>query len=146
MSWLVDVVKLRCTALLARVIYNQIPKSEDSLRNTGRNGYVLDLGQRYVSGFACNQPRVYLKLGISQCVPNHVPLDVEIGRNQQERERQGNRNVCRYIDKGEQEHERDGTHHSECIAELDKDHSRPHREDSSLELINPARLQSQVGL
>ena len=58
MAGLADVVKDRGAAELAGIVDQQIAKAEESLRNAGGNGDVLNLGERDVSSGARNQTRI----------------------------------------------------------------------------------------
>lgn len=43
MAGVTDVVKHRSAAHLAGIVHNQIAEAQDSLRNAGRDGHILDL-------------------------------------------------------------------------------------------------------
>ena len=57
---LADVMQDGAAAQLAGIVYQQIAKAEYSLRNTGGNRDVLNLGERDVPGGARYQTRINL--------------------------------------------------------------------------------------
>src|ERR1700754_2492120 len=100
-AWLADVVHHGRATDLAGVVDDDVAEAEQSLRNTGGYGYVLDLTQGDVSCCAGDQSGVDLKLCVGDCVANHVSPDVVVTRNQQQRECERDRDRRGYTEAGE---------------------------------------------
>ena len=83
MAGLADVVHDDRAADLAGVVDDDVAKTHDPLRNRGRDGYILDLAQRDVFRFPCDQAFVDLEFRVGDCVPNHIATDVVVSRDQQ---------------------------------------------------------------
>ena len=77
-----NIMQDRGTAKLARIVYQQIAKAEQSLRDAGGDCDVLNFCERDVSSCASNQAGIDFNLGVSQRVAHEVPFDVVIGWNQ----------------------------------------------------------------
>ena len=60
MAGLADVMQDGRAADFAGIVYQQIAKTEYTLRNTGGNSDVLNLGERDVPSGACNQTGIDL--------------------------------------------------------------------------------------
>ena len=88
MARFTNVVKNRGSAQFAGVVDEHVAKTEDSLRNTGRNGDVLNLAEWNITGSAGDQTGINLNFSVSQRIPDHVSSQVVKGRNQKERQRQ----------------------------------------------------------
>ena len=82
MAGLVNVVHHDGAAHFARVIHNQVTKSQQALRNAGRNGHILNLAEWDVTSGSRHQAGVDLHLGVGQGVANHVALEMEVSGNQ----------------------------------------------------------------
>lgn len=78
-----NVVKDGDSSCVAGVVDDEIAKPEDSLRNAGRNGDVLNLAEGNIARRAGNQARVDFDFGIRQRVPNHVSTQMVVSRNEE---------------------------------------------------------------
>ena len=61
-AWVVDVAQDGCAALFARVIYNEAAQTKQSLRDAGRDSYVLNVTQGNVARGSGYEPLVNLYL------------------------------------------------------------------------------------
>lgn len=84
-----DVVKDCCPTHFAGIVDDDIAKTEDSLRNTGRDRNVLNLAEWNIAGRAGYQARVNFDFRVGQSVANHVSPEVVKGGNQEERQCEG---------------------------------------------------------
>lgn len=84
MAGIADVAKYCCPTRVAGIIDNEIAEAEYSLRDTGGNGYILNLAQRNVSRDSCYQAGIDLNFRVGQSVTNHVSPDVVVSRNQEQ--------------------------------------------------------------
>lgn len=124
-------------AVLAGVVYDQIAVAEQALRDVGRNRHVLNITQRDVARRACDETFVNLYLGISQGVADHVALEMIVGRNQEqsERERQPNPprngNPWNQCEEGRQQYSAEG-----CgdVANLDEEYRGTRRKYRALDI------------
>src|SRR6266850_4891122 len=87
-AWIADVVKHCCPTQFAGIVDDDVAKTEDSLRNTGGNRYVLNLAKRNVAGRAGYQASIDFYFRVGQSVANHVSAQVVISGNQKQRQRQ----------------------------------------------------------
>lgn len=83
-----DVVKNRRSTQFAGIVDDDIAKTENSLRNTRRDGNVLNFAEWKITGRAGNQAGINFDFRVGEGVANHVSPQVVKGRNQQERQRQ----------------------------------------------------------
>ena len=86
LAGLIDIVQHNRAAHFARVVHDQITKAHQALRNTGRNGYILDLAQRNVTSSAGYQTGVDLHFGVGERVTNHVAFEMKVGGKQEQRQ------------------------------------------------------------
>ena len=93
MARIADVVQNCRATQLAGIVNNQIAKAEQSLRNTGGNGDILNLAEGNIASGARYQTGINFDFRVGQSVANHVSSQVVIGGNQQQREGQQDRDV-----------------------------------------------------
>src|ERR1044072_4290132 len=84
-SGIVDLWKKGRAAKFAGVIDDYVAETEDPLRYRGRDSDVLNLRERYVARGARSQVVVNLDFCIRQSVADHVPLQMIVGGNEQQR-------------------------------------------------------------
>ena len=74
MAGLADVMQDCGTTDFAGIVYQQIAKPEYTLRNTGGNSDILNLGERDIPSGSSNQAGINFNLGVGQSITNHVSL------------------------------------------------------------------------
>src|ERR1044072_90577 len=84
MTRIVDVAENSCAANLTGVVDYNVAKAKNSLKNRGRYGHILNLGQKDVPGGPGNQSIINFYLGVSERVTDHIALQMIIGGNQQQ--------------------------------------------------------------
>jgi hypothetical protein len=135
MSRRADVVHHDRSTNFAGIVDNDVAETHDPLRNARGNGDVLDFAERNVASSARHQSPVDLEFGIGHCVTNHVSLEVVIGRNQKQRQRQQDGNVSRNADVRQQEHQRDTTKHRQSVTRFNKNHGWANGENNVLKIV-----------
>src|SRR5215213_1610591 len=106
---LADVVQDDRAANLARVVDDDVTKAHQPLRNACRDGHILDFAQWNIFRRASDQASVDLEFRVCDSVADHVPLDVVVSRNQQQREAKCDRDRRRHSQRREEKHERNAT-------------------------------------
>jgi hypothetical protein len=105
------------------------------LRNTRRDGHVLNFTEWNVLGGASNEAGVDLQLRVSDGVANHVSSDVVVSGNQQQRQRERDRDRSRHADRCQQKDQSDAAKHRQSVTGFDKHHRWPDREDCVFEVL-----------
>ncbi len=98
MAGIVDVVKNNRAPDFAGVVDHDVTKTEDALENRGRDRDVLDFAKWNVARRARYQAIVNFDLRVSNCVANHIALEMVIRGNQKQAKRDRKREIPGNID------------------------------------------------
>src|SRR5687767_10483270 len=130
-----DVAQDGRAGAVARVVHDDVAEAEQTLRDGGRDRDVLYVAQGDVARRPRDEAFVYLYLRVGQREAHRVALHVLVGRPEEERERQRERDV-----EGNQEprlprQQRDEQHRAERgqrVTDLDEEERRADDEDGLL--------------